>query len=138
MEDAGTHPPRLLRRGLGGAQFALPAALDLLRAMRELPDEPRTVVLAATDPANPYGAIVKWPDWPARSPRPSRAAVRRGLSARSSSSSTASPPPTCAAASASCWFQRRDGAAAFASGARGRADALAGWPARATKDAAAC
>jgi ATP-dependent helicase Lhr and Lhr-like helicase len=61
MEEAGR-----IRRGyfvsrLGGAQFALPPALDLLRALRDPPEEPRTVVLAATDPANPYGSIVKWP-----------------------------------------------------------------------------
>ena len=47
--------------GLGGAQFAAPAAVELLRSMREMPDAPRTHVLAATDPANPYGAIVRWP-----------------------------------------------------------------------------
>jgi hypothetical protein len=32
--------------------------------MREVPETPRTVVLAATDPANPYGAIIKWPETP--------------------------------------------------------------------------
>jgi ATP-dependent Lhr-like helicase len=62
MEDAGR-----VRRGyfvarLGGAQFALPAALDQLRAMREPPEEPRAVILAATDPANPYGATIRWPE----------------------------------------------------------------------------
>jgi ATP-dependent Lhr-like helicase len=40
----------------------MPAALDLLRSMRDPAEEPRTVILAATDPANPFGAIVKWPD----------------------------------------------------------------------------
>jgi len=30
--------------------------------MREVPEAPRTAVLAATDPANPYGAILKWPE----------------------------------------------------------------------------
>jgi ATP-dependent Lhr-like helicase len=61
MEDAGRIRRGYFVAGLGGAQFAMPAALDLLRSMRERPEEPRTVVLAATDPANPYGAIVKWP-----------------------------------------------------------------------------
>ena len=65
MEEAGR-----IRRGyfvsrLGGAQFAIPAALDLLRSLREAPEEARTVVMAATDPANPYGSIVTWPDPPA-------------------------------------------------------------------------
>ena len=47
--------------GLGATQFALPGALDLLRSLREKPDDPETAVLAATDPANPYGAALKWP-----------------------------------------------------------------------------
>ena len=47
--------------GLGATQFALPAALDLLRSVRDEPDTPQAVHLAATDPANPYGAILKWP-----------------------------------------------------------------------------
>jgi ATP-dependent Lhr-like helicase len=62
MEDAGRVRRGYFVAGLGGAQFAMPAALDLLRSMRDVPDEPRTVVLAATDPANPYGTIMKWPD----------------------------------------------------------------------------
>jgi ATP-dependent Lhr-like helicase len=62
MEDAGRIRRGYFVAGLGAAQFALPAALDLLRSVRELPEAPRTVVLAATDPANPYGSIAKWPD----------------------------------------------------------------------------
>jgi ATP-dependent Lhr-like helicase len=42
-------------------QFALPAALDLLRSARDEPEAVQVVHLAATDPANPYGAILKWP-----------------------------------------------------------------------------
>ena len=45
--------------GLGATQFALPGALDLLRSMRDAPDEVEVVVLAATDPANPYGATLE-------------------------------------------------------------------------------
>jgi ATP-dependent Lhr-like helicase len=46
--------------GLGGAQFALPAAIERLRGLRA--DEPAgAVVLAATDPANPYGGSLPWP-----------------------------------------------------------------------------
>ncbi|HEX6390192.1 MAG TPA: DEAD/DEAH box helicase, partial [Solirubrobacteraceae bacterium] len=44
--------------GLGGAQFALPSAIERLRAQRE---EAPPIVLAATDPAQPYGAALKWP-----------------------------------------------------------------------------
>ena len=45
--------------GLGGAQFALPGAVERLRAQREAPAG--AVVLAATDPAQPYGAALPWP-----------------------------------------------------------------------------
>jgi ATP-dependent Lhr-like helicase len=62
MEEAGRIRRGYFVAGLGGAQFAMPPALDLLRSLRDIPEEPRTVVLAATDPANPYGAIVKWPE----------------------------------------------------------------------------
>jgi ATP-dependent Lhr-like helicase len=46
--------------GLGGAQFALPGAVERLRAQRQL-DESPALVLAATDPAQPYGAALPWP-----------------------------------------------------------------------------
>jgi hypothetical protein len=61
MEEAGRIRRGYFVAGLGAAQFAMPAALDLVRSMRDLPETPRTVVMAATDPANPYGSIVKWP-----------------------------------------------------------------------------
>jgi len=61
MEESGR-----LRRGyfateVGAAQFALPGALEKLRALRDDPPAPEVVQLAATDPANPYGAILEWP-----------------------------------------------------------------------------
>jgi ATP-dependent Lhr-like helicase len=62
MEDTGRVRRGYFVAGLGAAQFAMPAALDLLRSLRDEPEEPRAIFLAATDPANPYGAIVKWPD----------------------------------------------------------------------------
>jgi ATP-dependent Lhr-like helicase len=46
--------------GLGGAQFALPGAVERLRAQRADEEAP-PVVLAATDPAQPYGAALPWP-----------------------------------------------------------------------------
>jgi ATP-dependent Lhr-like helicase len=46
--------------GLGGAQFALPGAVERLRAERSL-DRAPPLVLAATDPAQPYGAGLPWP-----------------------------------------------------------------------------
>jgi ATP-dependent Lhr-like helicase len=62
MEDAGRVRRGYFIAGQGGAQFALPAAVDELRSMREPPEAPRTAIVAATDPANPYGATIKWPD----------------------------------------------------------------------------
>jgi ATP-dependent Lhr-like helicase len=49
--------------GLGAAQFALPGAVDRLRALANdrQPPSARAVVLAATDPANPFGAALPWP-----------------------------------------------------------------------------
>jgi ATP-dependent helicase Lhr and Lhr-like helicase len=44
--------------GLGGAQFALPGAVERLR---ERPDTETPLVLAAADPAQPYGAALPWP-----------------------------------------------------------------------------
>jgi ATP-dependent Lhr-like helicase len=71
MEETGRIRRGYFVGGLGGAQFALPPAVDLLRSFRDVPDEPRYATLAATDPANPYGAIVKWPlDSPANDSLP--------------------------------------------------------------------
>ncbi|HLZ36827.1 MAG TPA: DEAD/DEAH box helicase [Mycobacteriales bacterium] len=67
LEEAGR-----VRRGyfverLGAAQFAAPAAVERLRARARRPDDEGTdpgpaVVLAAADPANPYGAALPWPE----------------------------------------------------------------------------
>jgi ATP-dependent Lhr-like helicase len=62
LEDAGRLRRGYFASGVGATQFALPAALDLLRALRTAPEEPEVVVVSATDPANPYGTILKWPD----------------------------------------------------------------------------
>jgi ATP-dependent Lhr-like helicase len=47
--------------GLGGAQFALPGAVERLRTRADRAEETPPVVLAATDPAQPYGAALPWP-----------------------------------------------------------------------------
>ncbi len=62
LEDAGRIRRGYFASGVGATQFALPAALDLLRSLKEQPDEPEVVVLSATDPANPYGTILRWPE----------------------------------------------------------------------------
>ncbi len=46
--------------GLGGAQFALPGAVERLRELRA-DDDAEPLVLAAADPAQPYGAALPWP-----------------------------------------------------------------------------
>src|SRR5262249_46909659 len=61
LEDTGRIRRGYFVAGLGATQFAMPGALDLLRSMRSAPDEVEIAVLAATDPANPYGATLKWP-----------------------------------------------------------------------------
>ena len=65
MEEAGRIRRGYFVTGLGGAQFALPGAVDRLRAAREeAVDEhghEQGVLLAATDPANPYGVALPWP-----------------------------------------------------------------------------
>jgi len=47
--------------GLGGAQFALGGAVERLRELREPLEDAQPVVLAAADPAQPYGAALPWP-----------------------------------------------------------------------------
>jgi ATP-dependent Lhr-like helicase len=47
--------------GLGGAQFALGGAVERLRELRDRSEEPEPLVLAAADPAQPYGAALPWP-----------------------------------------------------------------------------
>ena len=61
MEDAGRIRRGYFVSGVGATQFALPAALDLLRSLKEPPDDAEVVLLAAADPANPFGTILKWP-----------------------------------------------------------------------------
>jgi ATP-dependent Lhr-like helicase len=61
MEDAGRIRRGYFVAGVGATQFALPAALELMRSLKDAPDNAETVVLAATDPANPYGTMLKWP-----------------------------------------------------------------------------
>jgi len=58
MEDAGRIRRGYFVGGVAATQFALPPALELLRSLRETPDEAEVVMLAATDPANPYGTML--------------------------------------------------------------------------------
>ncbi|MFE5338500.1 DEAD/DEAH box helicase [Isoptericola sp. NPDC056573] len=101
LEERGAVRRGYFVEGLGGSQFALPGAVDQLRtdaadrarardALVESSGgagggrvEPGAVLLAATDPANPYGAAVAWP----------RAASPNAASPRASSSGARVPGP---------------------------------------------
>ncbi len=61
MEDSGWIRRGMFVAGMGAAQFAMPAAVDLLRSLRLEPAKAEVVYLAATDPANPYGVLLPWP-----------------------------------------------------------------------------
>jgi len=60
MEEAGRVRRGYFIEGMGGSQFALPGAVDRLRTLREA--DGSVVCLAATDPAQPYGAALPWPE----------------------------------------------------------------------------
>ncbi|MEZ6122320.1 MAG: DEAD/DEAH box helicase [Planctomycetaceae bacterium] len=91
MEEAGRIRRGYFVEGLGAAQFAAPGAEDLLRSCRQLDDgvprsgddRDRVLLLAATDPANPWGNALSWPTCP-DGQRPQRTAgarvfVHRGI-----------------------------------------------------------
>lgn len=66
FEDAGRCQRGYFVESLGGAQFAAASTVDRLRSYLDGVDPQRpeyhAVVLAATDPANPYGAALAWPE----------------------------------------------------------------------------
>jgi len=83
MEEAGRLRRGYFIAGLGATQFALPGALDLLRSLKDGAEEPEVIVMAATDPANPYGAALKWPAFAAHSAASARQAPFAAHSAAS-------------------------------------------------------
>ena len=62
MEESGRCRRGYFVEGLGGAQFAMPGAVDRMRALTDAATQRQTYVLAATDPANPYGSTLAWPE----------------------------------------------------------------------------
>ncbi|WP_077077391.1 ATP-dependent helicase [Mycobacterium numidiamassiliense] len=80
FEEAGRCQRGYFVESLGGAQFAVASTVDRLRSYLDGVDPERpeysAVVLAAADPANPYGAALSWPASSAESPgaRPGRKA----------------------------------------------------------------
>lgn len=69
LEEAGKIRRGYFAADLGATQFAMPAAVDLLRSLRVGGSggdggASEMVQLAATDPANPYGSLLRWPAAP--------------------------------------------------------------------------
>jgi ATP-dependent Lhr-like helicase len=79
FEDAGRAQRGYFVESLGGAQFAVASTVDRLRSYLDGVDPERheyqAMVLAAADPANPYGAALPWPDGPHRPGRKAGALV---------------------------------------------------------------
>jgi len=61
MDEAGRVRRGYFVTGLGATQFAMPGALELLRSLREPQPDTQAGVVAASDPANPYGTSLPWP-----------------------------------------------------------------------------
>ena len=80
FEDAGRCQRGYFIESLGGAQFAAASTVDRLRGYADAVDQQQpeyhALVLAAADPANPYGLALPWPPGPDRSTghRPGRKA----------------------------------------------------------------
>jgi ATP-dependent Lhr-like helicase len=78
MEDSGRCQRGYFVEALGGAQFAVASTVDRLRTYLDEVDQQRrdyhAVVLAAADPANPYGAALPWPGDSDSGRRPGRKA----------------------------------------------------------------
>lgn len=85
MEEAGRIRRGYFVAGLGAAQFAAAGAEDRLRDMERASDpdsdDDQTMILAATDPANPYGSALRWPESESGA-RPQRVAGARVLMQR--------------------------------------------------------
>ncbi|MDF2990039.1 MAG: Lhr-like helicase [Microbacterium sp.] len=76
FEEAGHCRRGYVIEKLGAAQFAASATVDRLREFAAVADPPplRAMTLAATDPANPYGAALGWPAIEGVTHRPGRKA----------------------------------------------------------------
>jgi ATP-dependent Lhr-like helicase len=80
LETLGVARRGYFLEGLGGAQFALPGAVERLRARSgntRTEDEQATLVLSAVDPAQPYGAALPWPKGEGEKPDPTSRPQRR-------------------------------------------------------------
>ena len=68
FEESGRCRRGYFVAGLGAAQFGSAGAVDRLRTFSEPGEESVAVALAATDPANPFGAALPWPERPVSDP----------------------------------------------------------------------
>jgi ATP-dependent Lhr-like helicase len=84
MEESGWIRRGMFVSGMGAAQFALPAAVDILRSLRMDSPSPEAVYLSATDPANPYGSLLPWPRNAVDATEPGGAAEQQPMLARAS------------------------------------------------------
>jgi ATP-dependent Lhr-like helicase len=101
FEETGRVRRGYFVEGLGAAQFAADGAVDRLRALQQAAERraeaasggglvagfqrpgaddarPRALLLAAADPANPYGAALPWPERPGEAPGGHRAGRKAG------------------------------------------------------------
>ncbi len=64
MEESGRVRRGYFAADVAATQFALPGAVEMLRSLRAQREgtKPEMLQLAATDPANPYGTLLKWPE----------------------------------------------------------------------------
>jgi ATP-dependent Lhr-like helicase len=76
FEESGRCRRGYFVEGLGAAQFGTAGAVDRLRTFSSVreDDKPTAVALAATDPANPYGAALPWPEATEAGHKPGRKA----------------------------------------------------------------
>ena len=75
MEESAHVRRGMFVAGLGATQFAEAAAVELLRSLTDDPETPEVLELAATDPASPWGALLKWPESEAALSRTAGASV---------------------------------------------------------------
>lgn len=83
LEEAGRVRRGYFVAGLGAAQFALPSAVEMLRSLRASPqpEKPEMLLLAASDPANLYGATLRWPQNPEADPESAAHSLARAIGA---------------------------------------------------------
>ena len=125
--------------GLGGAQFALGGAVERLRELRpQEGEEPEALVLAAADPAQPYGAALPWPKKArracgarrGRARRPARRRCRALRRARRADARDRCASPTRAGYGRLSAPSSSTRAGAGASGLRSSGSTASPWPTR--------